>query len=156
MNNYLRGILAVYALFISLHVFSQDQSSSNSYQSTQNPSIESDSYVFTDSKNVARFSIGGGYARRLGKVLKSGNNAMDQLSESLRDGFAIEADLHIYPTFTSGKTNLEPAINFNYIRSSASMNFFNRYKETQSTIYIGPALSVCSDHEKWLFTGSIG
>ncbi|MCC8145022.1 MAG: hypothetical protein LIO93_00990 [Bacteroidales bacterium] len=114
-------------------------------------------------KNAVRISFGGGYAGRLGKLLKTGDSAIDALSSDLRHGYALEGDFHFYSNFKEkNSTNFGPAINFNYINSSAETYTTphsysgEKLKASQSIIYIGPGLAMCSNYENWVLTGSLG
>ena len=137
------------------------------------PVLESDKEEITSDKaykELTRIALGGGYSKRLGKVMKTGVKELDQLSKDARNGFALEVDLAYYPRFReTNSINYGVALNFSYVNSSANAeNFYiidpqtnkekyvHDYKEKQNIFYVGPSFSMLWDYNEWMFTGNIG
>lgn len=106
-----------------------------------------------------RFAIGGGYAYRLGKVEKTGNTALDDMSKKLRHGFAVDADVQYFFKETWGL-----GLNANYCSASTSGNnvtipgtdITGNYKETQNFIYVGPSFVGRNESDKFLLLTNVG
>ena len=106
-----------------------------------------------------RFAIGGGYALRLGKMEKTGDDNWDNVSKKLRHGFTVDADAQYFfrPDWGLG-------VNVNYCSSTISGNdlYFgdldrtaNSYKESQNILFVGPSYATRSQSEKWLLVTSV-
>lgn len=106
-----------------------------------------------------RFAIGGGYAYRLGKIEKTGDAGLDNMSKELRHGFAIDAEAQYFFKETWGL-----GLNANFCSASGSagnMKFPDleqvvNYKETQNFIYFGPSFVGRNETEKFLLITHIG
>jgi hypothetical protein len=105
-----------------------------------------------------RFSIGGGYAFRLGKIEKTGDSKIDNLSKQLRNGFTVDADAQYFFKETWGL-----GLNANYCSSTASGNDISfpnignvgKYKESQNMLFVGPSYAGRNESEKFLLVSSI-
>lgn len=95
-----------------------------------------------------RFAIGGGYARRLGKLYKSGDSNLDEISKGLRNGFNIDMDMQYFL-----KKHWGLGLACNYVRSSASSG---HYHEIDNLFYLGPTFSTRQEFGKFLFLSNIG
>lgn len=114
-------------------------------------------YVAPQSYKDFRFSIGGGYAFRLGRVQKTGDAKLDDLSKQLRHGFTIDADAQYF-----FKEGWGLGLNVNYCSSTASGNNVpvpnygnaNSYKESQNTLFVGPSFVGRNESSKFLLVSS--
>ncbi len=106
-----------------------------------------------------RFAIGGGYALRLGKIEKTGDDHWDDVSKKLRHGFTIDADAQYF--FREG---WGLGLNVNYCSTTISGNdlYFadlnrtaNSYKESQNILFVGPSYVGRNQSEKFLLVSSI-
>lgn len=106
-----------------------------------------------------RFSIGGGYAFRLGKVQKTGDSKIDDMNKKLRHGFTVDADAQYF-----FKEGWGLGLNANYCSASTSgdnitipgLNQSVNYKETQSFLYVGPSFVGRNESEKFLLVSNFG
>ncbi len=106
-----------------------------------------------------RLAFAAGYAYRAGKVIQTRNADLDQLSNDLRHGYALDAEIQYYFNQKYGIS-----LNLNYVNSNGEVKevhiptFGNipGYKETQHILFVGPAFTTRHDTKQWLFTGSIG
>ncbi len=105
-----------------------------------------------------RLAIAGGYARRLGKILKTNDPAADQVSRDLANGFALDTEIQYYFNDVYGM-----ALNVNYVRTyGEGQNVhvqdmtISDYRETQHILFVGPAFAMRYDTRKWLITSSLG
>jgi hypothetical protein len=106
-----------------------------------------------------RFAIGGGYALRLGKIEKTGDDHWDNTSKKLRHGFTVDADAQYF--FREG---WGLGLNVNYCSTTISGNdlYFadlgrtaNSYKESQNILFVGPSYVGRNQSEKLLLVSSI-
>ncbi|MDI9604241.1 MAG: hypothetical protein QM305_02755 [Bacteroidota bacterium] len=106
-----------------------------------------------------RFAIGGGYALRLGKIAKTGDDNWDKVSKKLRHGLTVDADAQYFfrPDWGLG-------VNVNYCTTTISGNdlYFadldrtaNSYKESQNILFVGPSYATRSQSEKFLLVSSV-
>ncbi len=106
-----------------------------------------------------RFAIGGGYALRLGKITKTGDDNWDNVSKKLRHGLTVDADAQYFfrPDWGLG-------VNVNYCTTTISGNdlYFadldrtaNNYKESQNILFVGPSYATRSQSEKLLLVTSV-
>jgi hypothetical protein len=107
-----------------------------------------------------RFSIGGGYACRLGKIEETSDPKIDDMNKKLRNGFAIDAEAQYFFRKSWGI-----GLNANLCTASTSGSGFtlpgldqiiNSYEETPRCFYIGPAFSTRSENDKFLLVTSVG
>lgn len=107
-----------------------------------------------------RFSVGGGYAFRLGKIEKTGDSKLDELNKQLRHGFAIDADAQYF-----FKEGWGLGLNMNYCSSSTSggninlppptLTIIRNYKESQNILFVGPSFAGRSEFSKFLLVSSV-
>ncbi len=105
-----------------------------------------------------RFSIGGGYAFRLGKIQETGDSQLDDMSKKLRHGYTVDADAQYF--FCEG---WGLGLNANFCSSSTSGNNVtipnvgdvNSYKESQNILFVGPSFAGRNESEKFLLVSSI-
>lgn len=115
-------------------------------------------YGSTQSYKDFRLSVGGGYAFRLGKVQKSGDPKLDDMSRKLRHGFTVDADAQYF-----FKESWGLGLNVNYCSSPTSgddvniPNFghVNKYKESQNMLFVGPSYAARSESSKFLLDTTI-
>lgn len=115
-------------------------------------------------KTVFRFTAGGGYIYRTNKFMHTGSSQLNKAYDDIRNGFGMEADFHVYPSFDERNSfNFGIALNFNYFRSSGKGNdihlngfTYERFEEVHRVIYVGPAFSIRHDYRKWLLSLSVG
>lgn len=91
-----------------------------------------------------RFTIGGGYARRLGEIMQSGNTDIDKLTEGLKNGYNIDVEAQYF-----FKEHWGLGLNFYYNRQSSSSNdiligdiMIRDAKENIGFTYIGPTFNM--------------
>lgn len=104
-----------------------------------------------------RFSVGGGYAFRLGKVEKTGDTKIDDLNKKLRHGYTLDADAQYF-----FKESWGLGLNVNFCSSSTSGNnidfpddvYANSYKESQNVLFAGPSFAGRSETDKFLLVSS--
>ncbi|MDY9919097.1 MULTISPECIES: outer membrane beta-barrel protein [Proteiniphilum] len=105
-----------------------------------------------------RFSIGGGYAFRLGEVEKTGDPKLDDLNKQLQHGFTVDADAQYF-----FKEGWGLGLNANYCSSPTSgdnvtipdVGNVNRYKESQNALFVGPSFAGRIESSKFLLVSSI-
>ncbi|HHU96079.1 MAG: hypothetical protein QM237_07580 [Bacteroidota bacterium] len=106
-----------------------------------------------------RFAIGGGYALRLGKIEKTGDDNWDNVSKKLRHGFTVDADAQYF--FREG---WGLGLNANFCSSTISGNdlYFadidrtaNSYNESQNILFVGPSYVGRNQSEKLLLVSSV-
>lgn len=105
-----------------------------------------------------RFSIGGGYANRLGKLEQTGDSQLDNLSEQLLNGVTVDADAQYF-----FKEGWGFGLNANYCSSNASGNNINlpnvgnvnSYNESQNTLFIGPSFVARNESSKFILLTSV-
>ena len=118
--------------------------------------------VSVRAKNEFRFTLGGGYAYRLGILLKTGDDHIDELSQKLRHGFNLDASGQMYFT-----PHIGIGLNAIYVRQHeydegktiptmtgyATMDYF---KETTEFFYIGPSFAIKTRANKINCYGEVG
>lgn len=107
-----------------------------------------------------RFSVGGGYAFRLGKIEKTGESKLDELNKQLRHGFAIDADAQYF-----FKEGWGLGLNMNYCSSTTSGSNINlppptltvirNYKESQNILFVGPSFAGRNEFSNFLLVSSV-
>ncbi|HBX19635.1 MAG TPA: hypothetical protein DEF88_04200 [Porphyromonadaceae bacterium] len=108
-----------------------------------------------------RVAVGGGYAYRLGKVQKTGDAKLDDLSKQLRNAFNLDADaqyffkqgwgLGLNANYCSGKVSGDDiTVEF----QDGDRNITN-YKETQNMLFVGPAFVARTESSKFLLVSSL-
>lgn len=124
----------------------------------QNTMPEEESMALKGYKDL-RFAIGGGYASRIGKIEKTGDSKIDDLSKKLRNGFSIDAEGQY---FFKEKWGL--GLNVNYCSSSTSGNNIDfpnvdrtivNYRESQHFLFAGPSYAVRAESSKFLLIASV-
>lgn len=106
-----------------------------------------------------RFSIGGGYAFRLGKIVDTGDPKIYELNKKLRHGFTIDADAQYFFKQNWGigiNANLCLANTSGYNITIPNLGLANSYKENQRIFYVGPSYVSREGKNKFLFTSNIG
>lgn len=106
-----------------------------------------------------RFAIGGGYAYRLGKIDKTGDSKLDEMSKKLRHGYTVDADGQYF-----FKESWGLGLNANFCSASTSGDNINipgteqavNYKETQNFIYVGASFVGRTEFEKFLLVSNVG
>ncbi len=106
-----------------------------------------------------RFAIGGGYAYRLGKTEKTGNQAVDDMNKKLRHGFTVDADAQYF-----FKESWGLGLNANYCSANTSGDNVTipgidqsvNYKETQNFLYVGPSFVGRNESDKFLLITNVG
>ncbi|GHT48826.1 hypothetical protein AGMMS49982_00900 [Bacteroidia bacterium] len=117
-------------------------------------------------QSAFRISIGGGYAKGIGEVLKYGDVVLDKMSEDLTTGFGLEAEMQYYFNWKKKDAfSYGIGLDFNYVHTKATA-FFTflpttgvpnvSYLETQSYTYAGPAFAMRYDWDDWLCTFTLG
>ncbi|WP_298645805.1 outer membrane beta-barrel protein [uncultured Proteiniphilum sp.] len=104
-----------------------------------------------------RFSIGGGYAFRLGKIEKTGDTKVDDLNKKLRHGYTVDADAQYF-----FKEGWGLGLNVNYCSSSTSGSNIdipeygnaNSYKESQNVLFVGPSFAGRNETDRFLLVSS--
>ncbi len=104
-----------------------------------------------------RFSVGGGYAFRLGKIQKTGDSKLDDMSKKLRHGFTIDADAQYF-----FKEGWGLGFNANFCSSPTSgknidipdFGTVNKYKESQNILFVGPSFVGRIESSKFLLLSS--
>jgi len=104
-----------------------------------------------------RFSVGGGYAFRLGKVEKTDDTKINDLNKKLRHGYTLDADAQYFFKETWGL-----GLNVNFCSSSTSGNDIevggygnaNSFKESQNILFVGPSFAGRSETDKFLLVSS--
>lgn len=105
-----------------------------------------------------RIALGGGYAHRLGKIMKIDSD-IDKLSRDLRSGYNIDLDGQYFFKETWGL-----GLSLNYAASSVSANNIHipgmggadKFKETNSFVYFGPTFSARHEFNNFLLLAHIG
>ena len=105
-----------------------------------------------------RFSVGGGYAFRLGKMQKTGDTKIDDLNKKLRHGYTLDADAQYF-----FKESWGLGLNANYCSSSTSGTDIDipeygnadSYKEVQNVLFVGPSYVGRNKIDKFLLVSSI-
>ncbi len=121
---------------------------------------DAEGYLIRTNKNL-RFTIGGGYAYRLGKIEKTGNADIDDFAKKIRHGFNLDASGQLF--FTG---NIGVGINAVYIRQHASepdkiipsMIGYTTIKmnETTQFFYLGPSFVASTRLSKIMCYGEVG
>lgn len=114
-------------------------------------------YIAPQSYKDFRLSVGGGYAFRLGKIQKTGDAKLDDVSKQLRHGFTVDADAQYF-----FKESWGLGLNVNYCSSPASgdnldipnIGHVNKYKESQNVLFVGPSFAGRNESEKFLLVSS--
>lgn len=110
-------------------------------------------------KNL-RFTVGGGYAYWLGKLMKTGDGKLDDFSSGLRNGYNLDVEAQYF-----FKEHLGIGLNASYIKQSNSesgtLNIpdvgpVDNYKESNKLIYVGASCVLRFENEKWGFYASAG
>ena len=96
-----------------------------------------------------RFSVGGGYAYRLGKEMPNTSSFYQDLNKQLSHGYNLGGELHY--VFASG---LGLGVNAQFTQSSIEYNSSDT--EHQNIVYVGPSLLWRADARKVAFVGAIG
>lgn len=114
-----------------------------------------------DNKNVRnfRFTVGGGYACRLGKTYKTGDSRLDDFSSKLRNGYVLDAEIQYFL-----HENWGLGLNMNFARQSAKesgtmyvpgQGSIKGLKETQTCVYVGPGVVTRFENKKFgLYLGA--
>lgn len=108
-----------------------------------------------------RFTLGSGYAYRLGKMEKTGDKVTDDLAKKLRHGFDLNASGQLF-----FNRNIGIGINAIYIRQHESgpervipmLTGFTslELKETTQFFYLGPSFVVSSNPNKIVYYAEAG
>lgn len=105
-----------------------------------------------------RFAIGGGYAYRLGKLQKTGDAGLDDISKKLRHGFNIDAEAQYFFKETWGL-----GLNANMCIANSSGQNVNlpdlpnvNLKTTQNMIFVGPSFVTRQETNKFMLISNIG
>lgn len=110
-------------------------------------------------KNL-RFTVGGGYAYWLGKLMRTGDEKLDDFSSGLRNGYNLDLEAQYF-----FREHLGIGLNGNFIKQSNSesgtLNIPNvgtvdNYKESNELIYLGASCVLRFENDKWGFYGSGG
>lgn len=112
-------------------------------------------------KKTYRFTLGGGYAHRLGKMEKTGLAEIDDFSKKLRHGFNLEAAGQLF-----FNENIGIGLNAIYIRQHesepdrvipTSTGFQTiKLRETTQFFYVGPAFVARTQPNKFRVYGEAG
>lgn len=135
-------ILSLIGLFCFGSISAQDTSTS------KEPIKKEALFEVEETYKDFRFAIGGGYAHRLGKILKTGDSRLDNFSSDLRGGYNIDLDAQYF-----FKEHWGLGLNLNYV--SANAKTFDM-EETDRFIYIGPTFSVRYEFNQFLLIMSAG
>lgn len=106
-----------------------------------------------------RVAIGGGYAYRLGKVIKTGNANLDNMNKQLRNGFTVDADAQYYFQESWGiglNANFGSATSTGRNISIPGISGNINLKETQNIIYVGPSFVGRNDLGNFLIISNVG
>ncbi len=95
-----------------------------------------------------RFSVGAGYAKRLGKKDDMGNAVLDQLLDKVQNQLSLEIDGQYFFKETWG-------IGLSVNNSSGSGEVQRQIAKT-NLLYVGPTFSLRYDLDKFLLLGNIG
>lgn len=108
-----------------------------------------------------RFTLGGGYAYRLGKIEKTNYDSLEDFAKRLRSGFNLEASGQLF-----FRNNIGIGLNAIYIRQhesepdklvpTATGSKIIRLRETTQFFYLGPAFVAQSKLNKIMFNGELG
>ncbi|MFR9166892.1 MAG: hypothetical protein ACLVKO_12015 [Dysgonomonas sp.] len=100
-----------------------------------------------------RFTIGIGYARRLGKTMKTGNDDIDKATNDLKNGFNIDFEWQRYY-----KENWGFGMNVYYNMQHASLDdYYETIDEYTHFIYFGPTFNFRhSLNSEFTLYGNIG
>lgn len=105
-----------------------------------------------------RFTVGGGYAYRLGEREKGSDPASEKFSKQLMHGFAIDLDGQYF-----FKESWGLGLNANYVSNSASGDNITipnvgsgKVTEKQGFLYIGPSFASRSEFNRFLLIYNLG
>ncbi|MDR1714976.1 MAG: hypothetical protein LBS20_03955 [Prevotella sp.] len=107
-----------------------------------------------------RFTAGGGYSYRLGKLMKTGDEKLDDFSSGLRSGYNIDVEAQYFFHDYIGV-----GLNGNYIKQSNSehgmlnipgVGGVTNYKESNRFVYIGASCVFRYENDKWGFYTNYG
>jgi hypothetical protein len=135
------------------------------YQINQDNSNQDTTIEIKKKESAFRITAGGGYAHGIGKVAKTGDLNLNRMSEDMINGYNWEANVEYYFNLKrKDALNFGIALNLNNITHKAEGSNVNipdfghadHYKETQTTVYVGPAFAMRYDEKNWLFTLSAG
>lgn len=155
----MKKIVFTLLVLLFVQISASAQSEQEPLQRTVRKTSENDKIDKNEEYRDFRFTFGGGYARRLGKTLKSFNNNLNKLTDDLMNGFNIDAEGQYY-----FKENWGIGLNVNLARQSASGNdiYVNGYrvnnvKEYTNFVYVGPTFNFrCDLGAKMNFYASMG
>ncbi|WP_029906058.1 outer membrane beta-barrel protein [Prevotella sp. 10(H)] len=140
---------AIYTLLLSLlagvlfplHAQENSQSVRRTVRKSSDNQKVDDAIVYRD----FRFAVGGGYAHRLGKTLRTGDAAVDKITDELKNGFNIDMEGQYF-----FKEHFGLGLNIYYNRQTASGSgiltsgdiLINNAKEHTTFIYVGPTANL--------------
>lgn len=116
-------------------------------------------YEVVESYKDFRFSLGGGYALRLGKIYDSGDAKLNEMSKKLRHGYTVDADAQYF-----FKESWGLGINANWVASNTSGSdvtlpgvdrTINNYEETQNMLFVGPSYASRNETDKFLLVTTL-
>ncbi|MBB4035403.1 hypothetical protein GGR21_001296 [Dysgonomonas hofstadii] len=147
-------IMPLFVFFFSGHLCAQEPGKLTSRKIGENIATENECY-----KNF-RFTVGGGYAYGLGKLMKTGDKKLDKFSSDLRNGYNLDIEGQYF-----FKEHFGIALNGNFIKQSNTasgiidipyIGSISNYKESNRLIYVGASFVLRYENEKWGFYTSAG
>ena len=105
-----------------------------------------------------RLAVGGGYAYRIGKINKTNDAAIDNLSKKLRNGYNLNIDGQY---FFKEKWGLGMDVNMASFSTSgggftSGGSSIITYEEKQRMVYLGPTFATRLETDKFLLTAALG
>lgn len=139
--------------FSSTHAQNSDKLTVRQVGKTSNPDDDKPERNF-------RMTLGGGYAYRLGKIDKTGNKEIDDLTKKLRSGYALDIEAQYF-----FQKHWGIALNANYVKqskkASGAIDIPNQgtvtgYEEFNKFIYVGPSFVTRFENDKFGFYAGLG
>jgi len=134
-----------------------DNTTPKTATNTQTTQTTSDEYY--ENRSSFRIAFAGGFAYKLGELVKTSSAKENRLNRNLLYGVGLEFEIDYYFINDMGI-----GINVNYFNTSASAknitfsngDYCNNYEATHHILFVGPSYVIRYDTPRWLFTANIG
>lgn len=148
-----------FILFI-LILFSIENLSAQKSERLTSRKIGKETAVGNERYTNFRFTLGGGYAYWLGKLMKTGNKQLDDFSSGLRNGYNLDLEAQYF-----FQEYIGIGLNGNFIKQSnhtsgvldiPGLGSVDNYKESNELIHLGISCVVRFERDKWGFYTGLG
>lgn len=150
----MQKVLLFLFLTSSLRVSAQDSGTIPVRQVGKSQPAEVESY------GTFRIALSGGYAHRLGKIEKTGDQGLDDFSRRLRGGYGLGLDLDYF-----FRENWGLGLNVTYAEQQENepgqlnvpnLGTVNNYQEINRSVYAGPSYTMRWENNAFAFYWSLG